>query len=98
MKSLFPFHFWKSSSIAFFFFSTLFRSGNSNFEKHGCQNSVAMVTSLLTYTSRRLYDVARQILGKVAKFGGPNLNGFEVIQFFSEGGCLNRAKHGAIHY
>ena len=53
-----------------------------------------MVTSLLTYTSRRLYDVARKILGKVAKFGGPNLNGFEVIQFFSEGGCLNRAKHG----
>ena len=57
-----------------------------------------MVTSLLTYTSRRLYDVARKILGKVAKFGGPNLNDFEVIQFFSEGGSLNRAKHGVIHY
>ena len=57
-----------------------------------------MVTSLLTYTSRRLYDVARKILGKVAKFGGPNLNDFEVIQFFSKGGCLNRAKHGVIHY
>ena len=63
-----------------------------------------MVTSLLTYILRRLYDVARKILGKVARFGGPNLNGFEVIQFFSEGGggggggCLNRAKHGVIHY
>ena len=28
---------------------------NANFEKHGCQNSVAMVTSMLPYTSPRLY-------------------------------------------
>ena len=26
------------------------------------------------------------MLGKVTKFGGPSLNGFEVIQLFSRGG------------
>ena len=27
---------------------------NTNFEKHGCQNSVPMITSILKYTSRQL--------------------------------------------
>ena len=45
-----------------------------------------MVTSILTYTSRRPKNVPRNILGKFDKFGGPNLNGFEVIQLFSDKG------------
>ena len=36
-------------------------------KKHGSQNAVAMVTSILTHTSRRLQDVPRQFLGKVEK-------------------------------
>ena len=76
---------------------TYFRQ-NVNFEKHGCQNSVAMLTSILTYTSQQLKNVPRKTLGKFAKFGDPNLKGFEVIQLFSEGGRLNRVIHGVIHY
>ena len=49
------------------------------------KNLVAVVTSMLTYISRRLQNVPRQLLGKVAKFGGHSLNGCEVIQLFSEG-------------
>ena len=57
---------------------------NANFEKHGCQNSVAMVTSMLPYTSPRLYMFPDKFqVG--AKMGGLSLNGFEVIQLFSEG-------------
>ena len=55
---------------------------NANFEKHGCQNSVSMITSMLTYTSRRLFpDNFRE---KSLKFGSPRSKGFEVIQLFSE--------------
>ena len=32
------------------------------------------------------------MLGKVTKFGGPSLNGFEVIQLFSRGGGGRGAK------
>ena len=59
-----------------------------------------MVTSMLMYTSRRLSNVSRSIPGRLAKFGGPSLHSFEVIQLFSEGEgraqkplpVLNRAK------
>ena len=48
-------------------------------EKYGCQNS-------LTHTSRFTTTVkcSQIIFGKFAKFSGHNLNGFEVIQLFSE--------------
>ena len=50
------------------------------------KNSVAMVTSILTYSSRRHQNVSVKFQEKSAKFGGPSLNCFEVIQLFSEGG------------
>ena len=31
-------------------------------------------------------NIDKPVIGKVDKFGGHNLNGFEVIQLFSEGG------------
>ena len=37
----------------------IFFRENANFEKHGCQNSVAMVTSILTYSSQRHQNVRR---------------------------------------
>ena len=53
-----------------------------HFEKHGGQTFVVMVTSMLTFMSRRLNNVPRWFLGKVAKFGGHGLFGWEVIQTF----------------
>lgn len=35
---------------------TIFVEKNANFEKHGCQNSVAVVAPMLKYTSRRVPD------------------------------------------
>ena len=35
--------------------------------------------------------VPRKFLGKYAKFSGHNLNGFEVIQLFSEGGLKSQS-------
>jgi len=43
---------------------------NANFENRVVKTLVAMVTSMFTYTSRRLSNVPRYILGKVAKFSG----------------------------
>ena len=52
-------------------------------KRHGCQNSVAMVTSILTYTLQRLQNAPRYILENVrARFGGPCLKGFEVFKPF----------------
>ena len=48
----------------------------SNFIKHGCQNSVAMVMS-------REKCKSEQISGEVAKFGSHRLKDFELIQLFS---------------
>ena len=45
-----------------------------------------MVTAILTHTSRRFKSVPRYFLGKVAKFCGHRLNGFEVIPLFGEEG------------
>ena len=45
-----------------------------------------MVTSILTHTSRRFKSVPRYFLGKVAKFCGHRLNGFEGIPLFGEEG------------
>ena len=45
-----------------------------------------MATSRSMYTSRRLKNVPRLFLGKVAVFGGHTLNGFEVNKLFCKGG------------
>ena len=42
------------------------------------------------HVTMSLKNFPRYILGKVAKFGGHSLNGFEVIKLFSEGGPLKR--------
>ena len=55
-------------------------------KKIGCQNSVALATSMLMHMSKRRLNVSRQVLGKVFVLGGHSLNCFEVIQFFSSWG------------
>ena len=47
---------------------------------------MAVKPRLPWYISRRLYEGPNKYhSGKVAEFGGHSLNGFEVIQLFSEG-------------
>ena len=47
---------------------------NWNFEKHACQNMVAMETSSHEGRNMSYQIVARQILEKVAKFGSVCFN------------------------
>ena len=54
-------------------------------QNNGCQNLVAIVMSMLTYTARRLFEMFPDILGKVAKFIGHSLKSFKVIQLLSKG-------------
>ena len=59
--------------------------GKKQIQNNGCQNSVAIVMSMLTYTARDFLKCSQKRLGKVAKFIGHSIKNFEVIQLFSKG-------------
>ena len=53
---------------------------------HGCQNSVVVVTSMLScQDDYGIFPGKGVFLGKVSKFGGHRLNVFDVIKLFSGG-------------
>ena len=59
---------------------------NQNFEKHACQNTVAMKTSNCLDQDMSHQIVARLLLEKVPKFGGVCFNIKKVINVQSQRG------------
>ena len=57
----------------------LIKEEYQNFEKHACQNTVAMETSNCLDQDLSHQNVARKILGKIAEFGGVCFNIRKVI-------------------
>ena len=57
---------------------------NQNFEKHACQNTVAIETSNCLDQDMSCQIVDSQILGKVAKFGGVCSNIKKVVNVQSQ--------------